>query len=102
MNNRFLLAVVHYSVPALDRSAGRAADPVARCVISPAGVAVPRAAPGATQVVGPHGVLGGVFHIDSIRGVTGAALLFGRTYLWESAVDLCRSPGRRCVLAVAC
>src|SRR6185295_20079662 len=70
MNDRFLLAVVHYAVAALDLSTGRAANAIARCVVRPAGVAVPKTTPGATKIVGPHGVPRRIVDIDSIRGVT--------------------------------
>ena len=53
-----LLAVVHDAVAAFDRGTGRTANAVARRVVSPAGLAVSGAAPGAIQVVGPHGVPG--------------------------------------------
>src|SRR6185295_3978217 len=71
MNNRLLLAVVHYAVPALDRSTGCAANAIARCVVSPPGVAVSRATPRAIQVVSPHGIPGRVADIDSIHSITG-------------------------------
>ena len=67
---RFLLTVVHYAVTTLDRSTGRAANAIALCIVRPAGVAVPRATPGAIEVVGSHGVPGRVSDIDSICGVT--------------------------------
>ena len=65
------MAVVHYAVPALDRSTGCAANAIARRIVRPAGVAVAKTAPGATHVVSPHGIPGRVADIDSIHSITG-------------------------------
>ena len=54
VNQGILLAEVHYAVPARDHSAGPAGDAVARRVVIPFGVAVPRATPRLAPVVGPQ------------------------------------------------
>ena len=64
-----LLAEIHYPVPAFDRGTGRAANAVARCVVSPAGVAVSSATPWAIKVVGPHSVPGARLNIGCPRSV---------------------------------